>query len=398
MATIDAAPGLRVALLVLCATVAVVAITAQAALAHASKARLRLCLDGGLETARQVLRMLDEGSRAPTLILVMLLLGIGGATVCVVMLALAVSLTSPWSAAGAVIGSGVLLLVLCALGRGIAIARPEITAMALARVLRLLLPPLFVIGGPFLMIERRVASMLAADRDAEPPAPDEELRLLVETVEDARALDEDEREMIHGIFEMSERQPVREVMVPRVDIVAASGDATMGDVLDRIVASGYSRIPVYAVTVDDVVGVVYAKDILRALRLGALDDPAVPIARPPYFVPDTKKVDELLQDLQRERVHMAIVVNEYGGTAGLVTIEDLLEEIVGEIHDEYDENEEEPIKRVDEHESLVDPRVSIREVNEALDLHLSDEQFDTVGRAGLPRTGQGAGPRATRCG
>jgi CBS domain containing-hemolysin-like protein len=238
--------------------------------------------------------------------------------------------------------------------------------------------PLLVAGGPFLIVERRIAMLLAADRSAEQSAPDEELRLLVESVEDARQLDADEREMIHGIFEMSQR-PVRDVMVPRVDIVAAAGNATLGEILDRIVASGNSRIPLFAVNVDDVVGVVYAKDILRSLRLGNLADPAGPIARPPYFVPDSKKVDELLQDLQRERVHMAIVVDEYGGTAGLVTIEDLLEEIVGEIQDEYDENEEEPIKRVDEHDTMVDPRVSIRDVNEALDLGLSDEQFDTLG-------------------
>jgi putative hemolysin len=374
----DLAPGLWLALLIACAAVAVIAITAQAALTHSSRARLRLCLDGGVEAARLPLKMLDEGPRAPTLILLMVLLGVGGVAVCVVMLAIQTAADSLWIAAGVVVGSGALVLLLAAVGRGVAIARPEITAMALARVLRLMLPPLLVIGGPFLLVERRIARVLAADRTTEPPAPDEELRLLVETVEDARQLDADEREMIHGIFEMSER-PVREVMVPRVDIVAANGDATLGEVLDRIVASGYSRIPVYAESVDDVVGVVYAKDVLRALRLGALDDPAVPIARPPHFVPDTKKVDELLQELQRERVHMAIVVNEYGGTAGLVTIEDLLEEIVGEIQDEYDQNEEEPIKRVDERESLVDPRVSIRDVNEELDLHLSDEHFDTLG-------------------
>jgi CBS domain containing-hemolysin-like protein len=184
--------------------------------------------------------------------------------------------------------------------------------------------------------------------------------------------------MISGIFGMSAR-PVREVMVPRIDVVSMPRDASLGAILDRIVSTGFSRIPIADDSIDNVVGLVYAKDVLRALRAGALDDPAEPIARLPYFVPDTKKVDELLQDLQQKRVHLAIVVDEYGGTAGIVTIEDLLEEIVGEIRDEYDENEEIPIQRIDERNAVVDARVSIRDVNEALDLHLDVDELDTLG-------------------
>jgi putative hemolysin len=161
--------------------------------------------------------------------------------------------------------------------------------------------------------------------------------------------------------------------------VAEPREATIGQVLDRIVASGYSRIPIYDGSVDNVVGIVYAKDVLRHMREGALADPVRPIARPAYFVPETKRVDGLLQDLQAKRVHMAIVVDEYGGTAGLLTIEDLLEEIVGEIQDEYDVNEEELLQQVSEREALVDARTPIRDLNEALDLHLSVDEFDTLG-------------------
>jgi CBS domain containing-hemolysin-like protein len=202
--------------------------------------------------------------------------------------------------------------------------------------------------------------------------------LIVESVDDARKLEADEREMIHGIFEIS-TQPVREVMVPRIDVKALPQEATLGDVLDKIVSTGYSRIPIVAESIDNVVGLVYAKDVLRALRAGALEDPAAPIARAAYFVPDTKKVDELLQDLQQKRVHLAIVVDEYGGTAGIVTIEDLLEEIVGEIRDEYDDDEEIPIQRIDAREAIVDARVAIRDVNEVLDAHLDVDELDTLG-------------------
>jgi putative hemolysin len=168
-------------------------------------------------------------------------------------------------------------------------------------------------------------------------------------------------------------------MVPRIDVIHEPRESTLGTILDQVVSTGYSRIPIVAESIDDVVGVVYAKDVLRALRAGDLEDPAEPIARAAYFVPDTKKVDELLQDLQQKRVHMAIVVDEYGGTAGIVTIEDLLEEIVGEIRDEYDVNEELPIQHVDDKECVVDARVSIRDLNEALDVHLDVEELDTLG-------------------
>jgi putative hemolysin len=357
---------------------ATVAVAVQAALQHASRPRLRLLIEGGMADAKPALLVLEEGSRVPALLIVLMLLSTGAAATCLVLGALAEGHILPLTTPAIIVGGALLHFVLCAAGRGVAIARPETTAITLVRALLLIRGPLLLVGGPFLFVERHVIRVLGVDRSQEPAAAGEELRLLVESVEDARQLDEDEREMIHGIFEMSHR-PVREVMVPRIDVAAVPRGATLGEVVERIVSTGYSRIPVFARTLDDVVGVVYAKDVLKALRLGTLDDPAEPIARRPYFVPDTKKVDELLQDLQGERVHMAIVVDEYGGTAGLVTIEDLLEEIVGEIQDEYDEHEEEPIERMDARVSMVDARVSIRDVNEALDLHLNGEEFDTLG-------------------
>jgi CBS domain containing-hemolysin-like protein len=168
-------------------------------------------------------------------------------------------------------------------------------------------------------------------------------------------------------------------MVPRIDIVATQASAQVRDALDRIIDSGHSRIPVYDGSIDNVTGVVYAKDLLRHLRDGSQDAPVAPLAREPSFVPETKKVDELLHEMQTNRVHLAIVVDEYGGTAGLITIEDLIEEIVGEIQDEYDVAEEKLIEEVNDHEALFDARVSIRDVNDTLDLDIGDEDFDTLG-------------------
>jgi CBS domain containing-hemolysin-like protein len=166
-------------------------------------------------------------------------------------------------------------------------------------------------------------------------------------------------------------------MAPRIDIAALDVTETIDDALALIVARGFSRIPLYDETIDNVVGVIYAKDLLRCLTEGrrpSLRD----IARPAYFIPESKRVDELLADLKRSKVHIAIVVDEYGGTAGLVTIEDLLEEIVGEIQDEYD-REETPIERVNATEAVLDARVSIDSLRELFGFETEDEDYDTVG-------------------
>jgi CBS domain containing-hemolysin-like protein len=210
--------------------------------------------------------------------------------------------------------------------------------------------------------------------------PDETEELLREADIDTggEPLHEDERQMIEGIIGLEETT-VREIMAPRIDIAAVEDDATMDDVLKVIVERGFSRIPIYQETIDNVVGIVYAKDLLRHLAEGkrpALRD----IARPPYFIPESKRVDELLAELRKSKVHIAIVVDEYGGTAGMVTIEDLLEEIVGEIQDEYD-REEAPIEKVTETEAILDARVTVDVLEDLFDFvpDEEDQDYDTVG-------------------
>jgi len=188
---------------------------------------------------------------------------------------------------------------------------------------------------------------------------------------------EEEKELIHSIFEFGDTI-VREVMVPRMDMVAVSSDAPVEEVLSLIIREGHSRIPVYEDTIDNIIGIVYAKDLLIQMSKGAIDMPIKGVMRPAYYVPESKKVDELLRELQKKRLHMAIVVDEYGGTAGLVTIEDLLEEIVGEIFDEYD-LEETLIEYIDERTIRMDARVNIDDANEILNTNLSTDDIDTVG-------------------
>jgi putative hemolysin len=186
-----------------------------------------------------------------------------------------------------------------------------------------------------------------------------------------------EREMIDNIIEFKETI-VREIMVPRLDIVALPEDTSLHDALDLIIKAGHSRIPVYRESIDHIVGILYAKDLLVWMRDNRKFDLKETL-RSPYFVPETKKVYDLLREMQKSHIHLAIVVDEYGGVAGLVTIEDLLEEIVGEIQDEYDQQEIVYAKKVDENTYIFDARILIEDVNELMGSSLSSEGGDTLG-------------------
>jgi CBS domain containing-hemolysin-like protein len=187
---------------------------------------------------------------------------------------------------------------------------------------------------------------------------------------------EEQNELISSVIEFTDAI-VREVMVPRIDMVTVPLAADTARALEVVVASGRSRVPVTGENLDDVLGVLYARDLLGSRDTGASPAPVRTLMRQAHFVPETKRVSELLRELQRERVHLAIVVDEFGGTAGLVTIEDLLEEIVGEISDEYDT--EELMVEASDHGFLVDARLSVQDLSELVGMRLPDEDWDTVG-------------------
>ncbi len=212
-----------------------------------------------------------------------------------------------------------------------------------------------------------------------PLVTEEQLRFLVEVGEEEGIIEEEERAMIHSIFEFGDTV-AREVMRPRVDIVAVPADATVNGAIGLMAEHGHSRLPVYEGTIDHIIGVVYMRDLVPALRQGRLDRPVSEVRRPAFFIPETKKVDELFKEMQQKKLSMAIVLDEYGGTAGLVTVEDLLEEIVGEIQDEYD-LEEKPIQLLDANTALVNARIHVDDVNELLGTRLPVDEVDTV--AGL---------------
>jgi CBS domain containing-hemolysin-like protein len=168
-------------------------------------------------------------------------------------------------------------------------------------------------------------------------------------------------------------------MIPRIDALALSDTTPINEAIDMLLASGFSRVPVYDDTIDNIRGLLYAKDLLRALKEGNQEKKLEEILRPAYFVPETKKVNELLEELQAQRVHMAIVVDEYGGMAGVVTLEDIVEEIIGEIQDEYDQSEELLYQRVDETEYIFHGRIDLDDFNVFMHSELPGDEADTLG-------------------
>nr|WP_281353473.1 hemolysin family protein [Phytoactinopolyspora mesophila] len=214
-----------------------------------------------------------------------------------------------------------------------------------------------------------------------PFATEAELREMVDLAEAGQIIESGEREMIHSIFELGDTL-VREVMVPRTDVVFIESDKTLRQFQSLALRSGFSRIPVVGPGgLDDVTGIVYLKDVARRMhddRAAESAERVDSVARQALFVPDSKPVDDLLRELQAQRTHVAIVVDEYGGTAGLVTIEDIIEEIVGEIADEYDTTEE-PVQMLDDGTVRVSSRLQIGELGQLFGLELDDDDVDTVG-------------------
>ena len=277
----------------------------------------------------------------------------------------------------------------------LALAHPERFALTLSAPLdvlgRILAPLVALLTG----ITRAVTRMLGASVNTEAQITAEELRLIVERGGEQGILEAEEEQMINAVIELGGRR-IHEVMVPRIAIAALPASSSFDAAIDRIIEEGHSRVPVYESSVDEVVGILYAKDLLPFLKSDSVARPGLrALLRTPVFVPESLSIDDLLHEFQRRKVHLAIVLDEYGGTAGLVTIEDLLEEIVGEIQDEYDV-EEPLVEKLDDDRARIDGRADIADLLEIWDLKLTledEEEYDTVGGlvyhriGGVPKPG-----------
>jgi CBS domain containing-hemolysin-like protein len=317
---------------------------ADAALLSVSRARVDALVRTGRPGARALAAVVADRPRHVNLLILLRLAAETAATV-VLTLALDQAITPPWLA-GLTAGAIMLVVsyVLVGVGpRTLGRQHPYRVGMVVAAPIRALVTLL----GPLTSLLILVGNAITPGQGFRqgPFSSEVELRELVDMAGDTGVVDEDERQMIHSVFELGDTL-VREVMVPRPDVVWAAHDTPVEKVLRLALKSGYSRIPVLGENIDDIVGVAYLKDLVAATHAGQVSLTAV--MRPPAFVPDSKRVDDLLKEMQAGRRHMAIVVDEYGGTAGVVTIEDILEEIVGEITDEYDAEEVPDVQTLDD--------------------------------------------------
>jgi CBS domain containing-hemolysin-like protein len=315
----------------------------------------------------------DPASFLNVVLLLTLLATIGGTTIAT---SFAVRV---FGGAGEVIATFAMTLLLFVFAE----VTPKTFAIQQTDRAALLLAPLIVglgrLVGPVASGLVRIANVVMPGRGL-PQGPfitERELRQLAEVASEEEQIEEEEVELIHSIFEFGDTI-VREVMIPRPDVTAIPSDRSLRDVQALVLRHGFSRIPVYDEDLDNVVGIVYAKDVLKALHQGHADMPLRDVVRKAHFVPEQKKAADLLREMQKEKFHIAIVTDEYGSVSGLVTLEDVIEELVGEITDEYDVEEPEMVQLSDR-VYRVDGKLGIDQVNEILDTELPSEEWDSVG-------------------
>lgn len=352
------------------------AAAAETSLTSVSRIRMRSLAEDGNRAANVVVRLHDDPNGYLSTILTL-------NTVAVIVASAAATLIGTRHAHSypawiVTVVLSVVVLVFCEIApKSIALRYNQRVALVMARPVMLLtrvLQPIVKV----LMVVSVLLLRITGSRLPHPFVTEDELKLLVEVGEREGIVEQEEREMIHGVLEMTDKT-VREVMVPRVDVVAIDVTKSIDDVIAMVIRYGHSRIPVFEDRIDQIVGVVYAKDLLRpGIRSGG-HGVLRKLAREPYFTPELNHVGELLREMRERRVHIAIVVDEHGGTAGMVTMEDLIEEIVGPIRDEYDVAEQEDIQFLSDSEVLLSARFPIDDVQDLLHLDFETVDADSIG-------------------
>jgi magnesium and cobalt exporter, CNNM family len=364
----------QLAVVVLLIVVVAVLGAAEVSITRTNRVRAYRFQEEGRRGAPSLVKIADNPAPFLNVVLLLVLLSTIGGTTIATSLAVRV-----FHGAGEIVATLVMTLLLFVFAE----VTPKTFAIQQTDRVALFLAPLIVglgrLVGPLATGLVKMANVVMPGKGL-PQGPfitEHELRALAEVASDEEQIEEGEKELIHSIFEFGDTI-VREVMLPRPDITAIESDKTLRDVQALVLQHGYSRIPVFEDDLDQVTGIVYAKDVLKALHQGKHDMPLSEIVRGAHFVPESKKVADLLREMQKEKFHIALVTDEYGSVVGLITLEDLLEELVGEITDEYD-TEEPELEQVADDVFRVDGKLSIDEVNELLDVELPDEEWDTVG-------------------
>jgi putative hemolysin len=374
--TFDGTAWLQLFVLIVALILCGIASASETALTSVSRIKLKNLVEEGDRKAAEIERLLAQPNTFLSTILIVNSVAVIVASSMATVLALRFS-TSFGELISTVLISLVVLIFCEITPKTAAVQNPMRWARALLPLVKgtaWLLHPIVVVLSA---ITNSLVRMMGGQVKRGPFVTEEELRLLVTVGEEEGVLEEDETEMIHSIFEFADTT-VREVMVPRIDMVTLESNATVNEAVDIALEGGFSRIPVFEESIDNIVGVLYTKDMLKQLRDGHENVPIRTLVRQAYFVPETKKLDDLLREIRQRRIHMVIVIDEYGSVAGLVTIEDLVEEIVGDIRDEYD-REENLYEKINQYEYVVDAKMSIDEFNELMETELENEDYDTLG-------------------
>ncbi len=341
---------------------------------------LRDQMEAGVVRTMGLLAHLTRLKASLNLSLILTRLGFAGLTLLTYYLWLGV--VRPF-AAGLVLFLAALVLFWLEWAVEISVARnPELWALRLSGFVRLVTMVMVLLLAPL-----RLSRKAQEDAELTSVVTEDELKILVDAGQEEGVFELGERRMIYSIFQLGETL-VREIMVPRIDMLALDANTPLPEAVDSLLQSGYSRVPVYQDSVDNTLGLLYAKDLLRVWHEGGEIGSMRDLLRQAYFVPEAKKVDELLAEMQSQRVHMAIVVDEYGGVAGLVTLEDIVEEILGEIQDEYDEGEEAPYQQLEDGEYLFLGRINLDDFNEIMESDLPGDEADTLGGLIYSRLGR----------
>ena len=343
-----------------------------------SRLRARAMLERKVKGSKDVLALVEDKNRFLTSILIGNTIALLAADSLATTIAVNAGLPAPavWSTT---IMTVILLLFGEIIPKTLSAGHSDRFALALARWMRFLSFALFPLTFVFTFIANVILRIFGVRHTHQMFVTEEDIRALVDVGAEQRVIEEEEREMIHSVIEFGDTI-VREVMTPRPAIIAVSIDDSPRRALDIVIAEGYSKLPVYQESKDDIIGVVHDRELLIALSNGTLSQTSIRVLmRPIEHVPESKKIAELLREMQRNKFSTAIVVDEYGGTAGLVTMEDLLEEIVGEIRDEHDTDEAEPIHIVSDEEAVIEAGTNIEDVNAKLGTQLPTEDFETIG-------------------
>ena len=369
---------LEIAALVLLVLAAAFFAASEAALVSVSRLRARTMLERGIKRAAAVLDLVDDRNRFLTSTLIANTIVLLAADSLATYLFIRAGVAYP-ALVSTVVMTVILLLFGEILPKTVAVADSERWALRLAPWMKSVAYVLTPLIRTFMFLTNILLRPFGIKHAPNIFVTEDDIRALVNVGVEQKVLLEQEREMIHSIIEFGDTI-VREVMTPRPNVVAVAISDSPRRALDVVIAEGYSKLPVYEETKDDIVGVVHDRELLIALANGTLSTtPLRDVMRPISHVPENKKIAELLREMQKLKFSMAIVVDEYGGTAGLVTMEDLREEIVGEIRDEHDEDEQEALRILNDDEAVVDAGVNIEDVNAKLGTKLPHEEFETIG-------------------